>query len=150
GEEDGAHAAAAELANQPVRADPGKLRVGGARLVKGGQRAVDLLLDEAAGCVVARQQRRHFPPPAGVAGALIVEQRRRPAGGQRERLFEQIADRLPAGGVHAGGGDSSRCSHASARRCSRPIVPTETFNARAVSSTLKPAKYRSSMTRHLR
>src|SRR5581483_6323236 len=109
------------------------------------------VLDEPAGRgVVAGEQRQDFPPHLVVGLGRLLDERA--ALGRRgcQRLFEQNADGFPALRVHVSARESSRWSHASASRCSRPIVPTETFSARAVSSTLRPPKNRSSITLLLR
>ena len=60
---------------------------------------------------------RSFADPRGTLDA-----------GDVQRIFEDFADDFPALRIHVGRA-SSRCSHASARRCSRPMVATETPSA---------------------
>ena len=99
---------------------------------------------------MAGQERPHLASHLFVVRGDAVDQRAPLVGRRGQRLVEELADRLPPLRSHASPRDSSRWSQASASRCSRPIVPTETFSARAVSSTLSPPKNRSSMTLHLR
>src|SRR5262245_59893406 len=150
-EKDGPQPATAELPDQPVGANPGRRADRSARAMERFDGELNAFLYEPAGDgVMAGEERQHLLSYLFVGRGDAVDHRAPLVGGQRQRLFEEVADPLPPLGSHAPLCDSSRCSQASASRCSRPIVPTETFNARAVSSTLSPPKNRSSMTLLLR
>src|SRR5262249_11866302 len=105
-----------------------------------GDRAADPLLHEPAGRgPVAREEGEDLAPQLLVPAARAVDEARPLARRKREGHLEEIADRLPGAGVHRRP-EIPRWSQASASRCARRIVPTETASARAVSSTLRPPK----------
>ena len=138
---DRAHTAAAKLSHQSIGTDPRRRAGGCARLLERLERDVDSLLDEPARSrVMARKERPHFAAHLFVRSRDSVDQRGSLAGRRGQRQVEELADRLPSIRSHGSPRDSSRWSQASASRCSRPIVPTETFSARAVSSTLSPTE----------
>ena len=117
----------------------------------------------------ATQKRLHFEPEAIIAAAFGLQERVTLARWSFERRVVEPLDLAPAFGVHwiVLGGDychgatpsftrdrdpASSCfkSQLRAMRQSRATVSRETSSTAAVSSTLRPAKNRSSTTRTLR
>src|SRR5262249_3520772 len=112
---------------------------------------LDLLLNKAAGQrLMAGQERQHFFAQFVVAGAALLNRYGPLTRRQGNCPLEEVSDGLPAFGIHDSPRESSRCNHASANRCSRPTVAVEISSDRAISSTLKPPKYRSSRIFDLR
>ena len=136
----------------PIDTTDSSRRAGGcARAMARFERDIDSLLNEAARRgVIARKELPHL------ASHLFVRSRERGRSTPSARWSarpvpsRRAPDRQPPIWSHGVPRDSSRWSQASASRWSRPIVPTETFSARAVSSTLSPPKKRSSITLALR
>src|SRR5262245_55810016 len=160
----GPHSASTQLTYQAIRTKSSPFDL---RLDRGAElhhRALHFRTDVDPGFAITCNQRCDFGAQLSVTVAVSVEPRF-PFGLRAfERLMEDFFDFLPASGIgHAFEGSSaapasslggaaaiSRCSQASAKRCSRPTVATEIPSAWAVSSALKPPKNRSSMTWALR
>src|SRR5262249_57331121 len=108
--------------------------------------------DEAAPrSLPAVEQGTEFHAESSPPAANPVNPGRALVGRDVHRLVKQFTDLAPALGCHAVLPWSiSLYSQASASLCSLPTVATEMPSARAVSSTVKPPKKRSSMIWHLR
>ena len=152
GEVDGAHAATAEEALEPVGADapadhvrrPGRL---GARRHAAGE-VVEVVVRLLRG----REERAHLGQRLRVV-ALAREERVAFVGGELESPGEELLRAAEALGVHQGRSGAarppfiSRKSHALAVLQSRFTVARDTPSASAVSSSVRPAKNRHSTTR---
>ena len=164
GQVDDPHPAAAQLADDPVRADSSGIPVA---LLRSQHGLVGLDDRAAQRLVVVGEKLLHLGPQVAVVAALLVEKGRPPlrlqiAGRQEELLgslvlFTHESD-APESALSSRFSafsfqpslDISRRSQACPIRQSRSIVRGDTSSIRAVSSLLRPPKSRSSTTLHCR
>ena len=147
-----AHPARAEERKNPMRTElPARER----RAVIGSQdvrrRFANRRFEKPLRCVRVREQRLHLPSQRFVVTACRRHERGALANVADKRSVAQVFDTPPALGVcHRPSPSSSRSNQSFANRQSRLTVSGETWSTSDVSSTLKPPKKRSSITRLFR
>jgi hypothetical protein len=133
GEEHGAHAAAADFLDEPVRSEPAldAVRLGDAQGC-----FAHLARDARARTGIGVGERERLAPKLGV-GLDRREPRGALLGHVLEQALEELLQPLPARVAQA----ASLCfSHARAKRSSRSIVGTESSSTSAISSRLRPRR----------
>src|SRR6185295_2474944 len=146
GEIDRTHAAAAQLGEQAVGADPQSQDRADGKRGEIGCRGERARFDNLSLPVVRRGEIADFYRESGGVGERLGEPELAPFGGQFEHAGKKLLDAAPAGGVHGRQAERarSRASQALASAHSRFTVAFEIPSASAVSSIVRPEKKRSS------